>query len=437
MTQEKVTNMMAKVKVLANRALIAIDALSHGVIHGGRAESKALKKGTRAPGDGADASRGVTDVPKRVFIVFQGIFGDAVALQSVLDEFTRMFPRSQGAKVTLLVRASVAAFMRDVLPLPDELIIEEVDFKRFLVDYGYYRETVKKYRDAADLLVIPLCSLSGQVFAAASNARRKVGLIGVCDTVWPPSMAAFYRIAYTERVRPQMGETMLTQLGRLVRYIGDDGYQVRLQRILRKPPIVSEKAYCVLCPGASVTMRRWPADRFAAVADYIIEKYEMPVHLCGGEDEAEFGDDILKHAKCAAQIVNHIGKTDFSGWSSLIQKAELVVGNDSAGVHLAVGGRTPSICIAGAYSKYGFFPYQVDVSEPGDVIPVTLSRDMPCEYCRARGYYAGYHNRRCKKRIRRGECVTCIDAIGKDEVLVEIDKFMAGGHKGDAFIKPN
>jgi len=84
---------------------------------------------------------------KNVVIAFQQVFGDAVILQSALEAYTKLYSKDDDYHLKLLARPSVAAFMKDVLELPEDLEIEILDFKRFLEDYAYYRKTVKKYRN--------------------------------------------------------------------------------------------------------------------------------------------------------------------------------------------------------------------------------------------------------------------------------------------------
>lgn len=361
---------------------------------------------------------------KTVFIVFQQIFGDSVVLQNSLKEYGKIFPASDGWNVKMLVRPSVLAFMKATMPLPDNIEYDALDFKKFLEDYIYYKEIVNKYRNKAKVLIIPGTSMSAEVFSAASNAERKIGLVKCVDVRKPFAMALFNRIAYTERVRPEKEDMMLQNHRRLLHYLGDTSYKAKLPELLVKDRIISEEHYCVMCPGASKMEKCWPTERFAKVIDYIVEKFQMNVHLCGAADEVRFEEIILKSTKYPERVISHIGKLSFSDWSSIIQYADLVVGNDSATMHLAAASRRKSVCIAGVYDKYLFFPYRVDELDETDRLPITLIRDMPCEYCRTIGYDAGYGNSECAARIKNKQCTLCIDAITVKEVIEKIDMLM-------------
>lgn len=389
-----------RLKLLLNRMIIALDALV-------RSRIKVNKK-----------------VGKTVVIVFQQIFGDALVISNTLEQYTKLFPRECGYKVLFVARPSVIKFMRDTVYVPDEIIVEALDYKKFLEDYSYYRECIKKYRAEADILIVPGTSMSAEIFATACNTPRRIALIRSIDVTKPFINSLFSKIAYTETVRPNKEDMMLQRHRQFLNYLGANDYKVRLPVLSKKDKIIEDDKYCVMCPGASKIEKCWPTNRFVEIADYIIEKYNMNIHLCGGADELEYENYILKHSKHVERIISHIGKTNFSDWSAIVQYADLVVGNDSATMHLAVASRRKAVCIAGAYDKYQFFPYKVDVLEEGEILPITMLKDMPCEWCRTIGYDAGYGNDECKRRIQDGLCACCIDLITVQEVKKEIDLLM-------------
>lgn len=393
-----------KLKLQLNRALIVIDAYLRGVSKN-KSHINSVASNT-------------------VLIVFQQLFGDAVVIQNSLMEYSKIYPKEKGYQIIFLARPSVVAFMREVLVLPEEIKIETVDFKRFLEEYGYYKKVVKQYNKIAGTLIIPGTSMSAVIFASSNDAYKRIGLVRSNEITKPLTLAALIKYAYTEKIRPNKEDMMLQWHRLLLNHLGAKDYQAKLPELQCKKKIINEEKYCVLCPGSSKAEKIWPTKRFSEIADYIIEKYHMNVHLCGGIDELQFENMILSQVKNADCIVSHIGKSGFSEWSAIVQHAELVVGNDSATMHLAAASRRKAICIAGVYDKYQFFPYKVDVLGEKDRLPVTLLKEMPCEWCRTVGYDAGYGNPECKDRIKKQQCALCIDVITVEEVKIEIDRLL-------------
>lgn len=358
---------------------------------------------------------------KIVLIVFHQIFGDAIVFSNSLKGYTDLFARRMGYKILLVARPSIIKFMRDTIFIPKDIEIEIVDFKRFLEDFSYYKIIRRKYYNLADTIIVPGTSLSGEIFSVACNAKRRIGLVSSIPVKWPPIMALFQKLAYTETIWPEKDMMMLQRHRLLLNYLGLHEYKAKLPQLLPQENIVNEERYCVICPGASKTEKCWPIERFIEIINYLIDRYSMEVHLCGGVDEVRFEEIILNAVKNPSRVHSHIGRTTFSEWSAIVQHAGLVLGNDSATMHLAAASGRKAICIAGVYDKFQFFPYKVDCLGIGERLPTTILHDMPCAWCRTRGYFSGYQNAKCKKQIEEGKCTLCIDEITVNQVIEEID----------------
>lgn len=357
---------------------------------------------------------------RKVLIIFHQVFGDAVMLQHSLQMYPKLFPQSENWDLTMICRPNIASFMRDVFPTPDGIRMEEVDFARLVSDFKYFRDTVKRYSDVG-IAIVPATSLSAELLSAALPAKKRMTQLSGVARKWPPHLVLLQKIAYTETIRPPADMMILQRHRELLKAIQPNGYKAGIPKLLKKERIVPEGKYCVVCPGASTTAKMWPQERFANVIDYLIENYQMTVYMCGGASEKEAGEQVLNLVKKKERVFDRIGDTSFSDWSSLIQHAELVIGNDSATVHMAAAALVPTLCITGVYDKGLFWPYAVDKLEPWEFLPVAIMHDMPCAMCRQKGYRAGYKNRMCRKRIRAGGCSQCIDSITVNEVLNEIE----------------
>lgn len=361
--------------------------------------------------------------PERVLILFQQVFGDAVILSSALQGYINLFVRQKGMKATLLCKPAIAKFLSEVVPVPEGIEVETMDFKRSFDDFRYFKEQSRKYRRYADIVIVPGSSLSAELLSSTLIAQRRIGLTNVIRRKWPPQLVVFERLAYTEPVVPDFGTMMIQRHRILLNYLGLKEYKGKLPT-LKKQERMIEGNYCVLCPGASTSVKRWPIERFVEVADWLIEQRGWDVHLCGGAEEISTAEELISLSKYSDRIVNHVGKTTFSEWSSIIEYAQMAIGNDSATLHIAAGHRVPSVCITGIYDKYQFFPYLVDELDEGDSLPETAFVDMPCEYCRTKGYFAGYGNPICQQALKAGKCTLCIDAITVDMMKEKIESFI-------------
>lgn len=99
----------------------------------------------------------------------------------------------------------------------------------------------------------------------------------------------------------------------------------------------------VLAPGALYgPAKRWPAERFAALADVLAGRGHA-VAVCGGTAERATCDAVA--AACGGAVVVLAGRTSLPVQAALCSRAAAVVSNDSGMAHLAgaVGAATVAI----------------------------------------------------------------------------------------------
>lgn len=99
----------------------------------------------------------------------------------------------------------------------------------------------------------------------------------------------------------------------------------------------------VLHPGAQLPSRRWPAARFAQVAD-ALSANGWQIAITGTSNEAAITAAVL--GAMAAPALHLTGSTTLGGLAALVARARLVVCNDTGISHVAAAMRTPSTVIA-------------------------------------------------------------------------------------------
>ena len=105
--------------------------------------------------------------------------------------------------------------------------------------------------------------------------------------------------------------------------------------------------YALLVPGASPHRpgKRWPAERYAALARRLAER-GVAAAVVGGPAEAELGRAIAD-ASAARDLT---GRTDFTQLLALGARAALAVGNDTGPVHLLAAAGAPTLVLFGPQS---------------------------------------------------------------------------------------
>jgi len=141
--------------------------------------------------------------------------------------------------------------------------------------------------------------------------------------------------------------------------------------------------WVALHPGARSPARRWPPDRFAAVADHLIRDHGARIVLTGSADEVETarqvaegiphpplphaglhpwltgppdptrGSDGPAHSLRARErggrtrILDLAGHTSLGGLAAVLARLDLFIGNDTGPAHLAEAVGTPTVRVFG------------------------------------------------------------------------------------------
>lgn len=102
------------------------------------------------------------------------------------------------------------------------------------------------------------------------------------------------------------------------------------------------EAPVVVHPGAAAGSRRWPADRWAAVASCLAED-GWPVVVTGGPVERDACRTVAAHAA----VTDLCGRLDLHELAALVGGARLVLSGDTGVAHLATAYGTPSVLLFG------------------------------------------------------------------------------------------
>ena len=182
------------------------------------------------------------------------------------------------------------------------------------------------------------------------------------------------------------------QLGTEV-FFGPNDHE-RVKESLMEKGYKSGQQLVVICPGASYSNKQWLPERFAEVADQLVEKGCF-VCLHGGKADVDLCVSISNVMKQKATI--------FANQFSLLESAaflkiaHLAITNDSGMMHLAQSQKIPVVAIFGPTTReLGYFPLSGNST--------VVEKNVSCRPCTHNGL-----NHCPKKHFR---CMREID--GKD-----------------------
>jgi lipopolysaccharide heptosyltransferase II len=147
-----------------------------------------------------------------------------------------------------------------------------------------------------------------------------------------------------------------------------------------------ERTWVTVHPGASAPSRRYPPESFAEVARRIVVELGCAVVFTG--DAAERGLVEAIRAAMGAPSVSLAGRLDLPALAALLERAPLLVANNTGPVHVAAAVGTPVVDL------YALTNPQ---HTPWGVPHRVLSYDVPCRYCYKSVCPQGHHD--CLRRV--------------------------------------
>jgi lipopolysaccharide heptosyltransferase II len=217
-------------------------------------------------------------------------------------------------------------------------------------------------------VVLPHQSLRSAALALWSGAPERIGF---ADS--PAGMS------YTRRVRrPREGH----EVERLLALAGSSGGTPARVSVGLQPEDYAAAdhwlgahgvapRFAVLAPGSIWGTKRWP---YYAELTTVLDR---PAVIVGSMDDVTLADSIL--AASRGRAVSAAGALSLRGSAALIERASVLITNDSAPLHLATAVGTPVVALFGpTVPEFGFGP-----RGHGDL--VLGIDDLPCRPCSSHG----------------------------------------------------
>jgi heptosyltransferase I len=285
----------------------------------------------------------LTGAPRSIALMRLSALGDVCHCIALVRALQRAFPE---AAITWIIGRS------------ERRLVEAMDGVEFIVlDKKAGRRGRNAVRRALrgrrfDVLLQAQVSARASLLSLSVRAERRIGF----DR---DRSREGHGLVVNERIRPVPFQHQAEALLEFARVLGTDTDGVDLA-----PPIAEadrdfarthqpEAGRAVLIsPCSSHSMRNWSAERYAAVADHVIERHGRPVILVGGPStiERETADAIVAAMK--HEPIDLVGKDTLGQALAMLERAACLVAPDSGPVHFAAALGTPVVGLyAATWSK--------------------------------------------------------------------------------------
>jgi len=309
----------------------------------------------------------------KVLLVRLGALGDIVHAVPAALAVAAALP---GAEIDWLVDPR----HRDVLDLFD-LPVRPIELGS---------RTIRALRGRAYDIALDLQGLlKSATLARLSGARRVVGFAR------PALREPIAALMYTEKIDPGVYGHVIQKNVALAHAIGDGGPSPASIVMPLKPGAAGISGlaapYAIVNPGAGWPNKRWPPERFGALAERIRREHALSVLATWGPGEEPLARAVVDTSSGAAQLAP---PTNLADLLALVRGAQLVVSGDTGPLHLAAAAATPIVGLFGPTDPRRNGPWASD--------DVSVSEFHQC-VC--------HHKRQCSRTTR------CLDDIGVDDAM--------------------
>ena len=181
--------------------------------------------------------------------------------------------------------------------------------------------------------------------------------------------------------------------------------RTNVQRFLDEAQIAASDPVFIVCPGSVWYTKRWTTAGYSALVRSLARHYGRVV-LCGGPDDVPIAQEIEDQAQVAG-LLNLVGQADLQTFMALIDRAQVVISNDSAPMHLAVARQVPVVAIFCATTpSLGYGPYS-------DNAIIVEKKEVFCRPCRRHGGPS------CPRGTEE-----CMQLVTAHDVLAGVDRLL-------------
>ena len=330
----------------------------------------------------------------RFLIVRLGSLGDII---HAIPAAAALRARHPGARIDWLVDPRYVPVLQLVEGVNEAIPIDpRGNIRAFLRTLRRLRRT--KYDAAVDLQGL----LKSAVLTAMAGARRTIGLPR--EHLREPLARMFYR----DTPNPGRDPHVIRKNLMLMRPLGVQ--ELRISFPLEVPRTVpadtvaagfSTEGYVAINPGAAWPNKRWPPDRFGAVAAAVRDRVGLRSAIVWGPGEEQIASLVAAASRGAAVPCPPTGIVDLF---AIAKRARLMVSGDTGPLHIAAAVGTPVVALFGPTFAERNGPWA-----PGDI---SISRAQRC---------ACHYERTC--RLTQA----CIEDIGIEEVVSAAESRLDAG----------
>ena len=320
---------------------------------------------------------------KRVVVRSTNWVGDSVMTVPALRALRRVLPDAQ---ITLVIRPGTKGIFSEADFIDDVLVY---DRKGALSVFGQVREWKRRkfdlavlFQNAFEAALIPFLAGVPSRLGYATEARQALLTHPLPLPEWRSSKHEVFYYLYVVTALEQMlfGRSDICESEPDASIQISESRKAEAAKLLCAYDVNEAEPVVAICPGSiNSRAKRWPAERFAALADRLIDS-QRKVLLIGSKDELGVTEDVVRRMQKRPVVLT--GKTSLDQITAVLDRADLIVTNDTGPAHIGAALGRPTIVIFGPTNPLTTRPFAPEAEilrHPPDCAPCML-RDCPIDH---------------------------------------------------------
>ncbi|MDA1043953.1 MAG: glycosyltransferase family 9 protein [Verrucomicrobia bacterium] len=355
---------------------------------------------------------------KRILVLLLAGAGDTLMTTPMLRELKACYPDAQ-------IDALVMQGPSSCEVLAGHPAIHDVHFHHFLKEslYASLRKCLSLRRAHYDCVLVPMPHnrLAYNIIAFLIGGRVRIGF------EYAIKCGAMSRVFFTKTIEENdslhlvennlrvitegFGKPLSENKHTLELHLMDEHYDFATEFLntcgLQQAGVIAIHA------GSGTTknlhLKRWPAEKWAALVAALSQTYNVGILVLGGPDEVALKHDVIARSGLDNAHIASLDEGSVLDMAALIAKCKCVISCDTLVPHVSAAVGTPVAVIYGPTSPVAAYPY----SSRFELVRTHIS----CSPC----YGFSRHGIKC----HNPEFLKCLKDIEVDHVLASVQKLLA------------
>lgn len=329
-----------------------------------------------------------------ILIIHTAFIGDIVLSTALVSKIKKKYPDSNIYYLTTPLGREI---LRNNLKIKEIIVYDKRGKDKGFIAFISFVKRIRKLK--IDVCLTPHRYLRSSILSFFSGAKIRVGY-----DIANLSFVFNKKIKYDNK-KHEVEKLLSFVDDKLERFelevYPSEKDRTKVDTILKN--LSKNKKIILIAPGSKWFTKKWPEEYFRILIQNLVKKDNFLIVISGGKEEKEINLNL------DSKVLDLRGEITLLELAELINRATLVVSNDSAPIHIASA--FPNTRILGIFGptvkKFGFFPW----SKNSKVFEVD---DL---YCRPCGIHGG---KSCPEKHFK-----CMKDITPDLIETEIYNYTA------------